>query len=287
MADAQALRRGTDVPDPELDGARITALRSVPAEPAPEPAPARDDLDPEPMPTAPRKRRRWLRGALFVLGPAALIASGGYMYLTGGRYVSTDKAYVRADKLTLSTDVSGIVAEVAGRGNQKGEKGPGLFPLDEEPYRIRLAGAHAHPGPGGEELATLQATYRQNLAQIDQARTEVTFAEAQAQRQQDLIRRGVTTQVAVDQAQRDINSARQRLDAAQRQAEATLAQLGGNAEGRVEEHPRFRQAQAQVDKAERDLRHAVVRAPMAGIVARVDALQVGEYLPAAQAAFSL
>src|SRR3954452_6876184 len=260
MADAQALRRGTDVPDPELDGARITALRSVPAEPDPEPAPARDDLDPEPMPTAPRKRRRWLRGALFVLGPAALIAGGGYMYLTGGRYVSTDNAYVRADKLSVSTDVSGIVAEVAVRENQKVEKDQVLFRLDNEPYRIVLAGAQAQLGTVRNELATLQATYRQNLAQIDQARTEVTFAEAQAQRQQDLIRRGVTTQVAVDQAQRDINSARQRLDAAQRQAEATLAQLGGNAEGRVEEHPRFRQAQAQVDKAERDLRHAVVRA---------------------------
>src|SRR3954470_666121 len=144
MADAQPLRRGIDVPDAELDGARVTALRSVSADPAL--APARDDLDPEPMPTAPRKRRRWLRGALFVLGPAALIAGGGYMYLTGGRYVSTDNAYVRADKLTVSTDVSGIVAEVAVRENQKVEKGQVLFRLDDEPYRIVLTGAQAQLG---------------------------------------------------------------------------------------------------------------------------------------------
>src|SRR4051795_9299732 len=60
MADGQALRRGTDNPDPELDDAKITALRSVPANPAPPATPARDDLDPEPAPPAPPKRRRWL-----------------------------------------------------------------------------------------------------------------------------------------------------------------------------------------------------------------------------------
>jgi membrane fusion protein (multidrug efflux system) len=137
------------------------------------------------------------------------------------------------------------------------------------------------------ELATLQATYRQNLAQIEQARADVTFAQAQFQRQQDLMRRGVTTQVAIDQAQHDLNAAQQRLSASQRQAEATLAQLGGKADEKIENHPRFRQAQAQVDKAERDLRQTVVRASTAGIVANVEALQVGEYLPAAQPAFSL
>jgi membrane fusion protein (multidrug efflux system) len=302
MADAQALRRD-DVRDrearapesrfpesrnPELDGAKVTALRNAPAEPAPAPptVPTRDDIDPEPAPAAP-KRRRWLRMTLFALGPAALLAGGGYMYLAGGRYVSTDNAYVRADRLTVSTDVSGIVAEVAVRENERVGKDQVLFRLDDEPYRIALESAQAQLGTVRNELATMQATYRQNLAQIEQARADVTFAEAQAQRQQDLIRRGVTTQVALEQAQHDIAAARQRLTAAQRAAEATLAGLGGSADGRIENHPRVRQAQAQVDKAERDFRHTVVRAPMAGIVARVDALQVGEYLPAAQAAFSL
>jgi membrane fusion protein (multidrug efflux system) len=209
------------------------------------------------------------------------------MYLAGGRYVTTDNAYVRADKLTVSTDVSGIVAEVLVGDNDTVQKGQVLFRLDDEPYRITVDGARAQLGTVRNELATVQATYRQNLAQIEQARADVTFAEAQSQRQQDLMRRGVTTQVALDQAQHDLNAARQRLSAAQRQAEATVAQLGGKADDKIENHPRVRQAQAQVDKAERDLRHTVVRAAMAGVVAKVDALQVGEYLPAAQPAFNL
>jgi membrane fusion protein (multidrug efflux system) len=55
--------------------------------------------------------RRWVRGALFILLPLALIA-GGYWYVTGGQVMSADDAYVEADKVRISTDVSGIVKEV-------------------------------------------------------------------------------------------------------------------------------------------------------------------------------
>ena len=46
--------------------------------------------------------------------------------------------------------------------------------------------------------------------------------------------------------------------------------------------PTYLAAQAQVDKAKRDLTRTTVLAPIPGIVTNVDALQVGEYLPAAQ-----
>ncbi|MFL5333808.1 MAG: HlyD family secretion protein, partial [Geminicoccaceae bacterium] len=236
---------------------------------------------------SPRPRPKWLRRVLIALGPLVLLGGGGTMYLAGGRYVSTDNAYVRADKMTVATDVSGIVAEVAVHENQKVEKGQLLFRLDDEPYRIAFAGAEAQLGTVRNELQTLQATYRQMLAQIEQARTDVPLAEANFQRQQDLLRRGATTQAAYDQARRDLDAARQRVDVAQRQAEATLAQLGGSASDRIENNPRFKAAQAQVDKAARDLRRTKVTASMAGIVANVDALQVGEYLAAAQTAFNL
>src|SRR3954471_21408714 len=280
----------------------LRSLREVPAEPIreiPASTPEREPEPPavpaaEPTPTTPeapaeskRARPKWLRRVLIALGPLVLLGGGVTMYLAGGRYVSTDNAYVRADKMTVATDVSGIVAEVAVHENQKVEKGQLLFRLDDEPYRIALDGAEAQLGTVRNELRTLQATYRQMLAQIEQARTDVPLAEANFQRQQDLLRRGATTQAAYDQARRDLDAARQRVDVAQRQAEATLAQLGGNASDTIENNPRFKAAQAQVDKAARDLRRTKVTASMAGIVANVDALQVGEYLAAAQTAFNL
>lgn len=271
MADRNSFRR-TDLVD------------EVPApEPASVPAPARVSI------AARLKRRRPhnLRRVLLMLGPVVVLAAGLFVYTTGGRYVSTDNAYVHAGKLTVATDVSGIVANVAVHESQKVDKGDVLFTLDQEPFRIALAGAEANLGTVRNQIATQQATYRQKMAQIDQARTDVVFYETTAQRQQDLLKRGVLAQATFDQAKRDLDAARERLSMAQHDAEAALAQLGGNAEGRIEDHPSFLAAQAQVDKARRDLAHTTVLASIPGVVTNVDALQVGEYLPAGQAAFSL
>jgi membrane fusion protein (multidrug efflux system) len=233
------------------------------------------------------RQPKTLRRVLLTAGPVLVLAGALFVYATGGRYVSTDDAYVHAGKLTVATDVSGIVANVAVKESQKVDKGQVLFTLDQEPFQIALAGAEANLGTVRNQLTTLQATYRQKLAQIEQAKTDVTFFETTFQRQQDLLKRGVASQAAFDQARRDLDSARQKVTMAQNDAQATLAQLGGSADAPIEQNPTYLAAQAQVDKAQRDLRRTTVLAPIPGIVTNVDALQVGEYLPAAQAAFSL
>lgn len=230
---------------------------------------------------------RSLRRILLVLGPAVVLAGSLFAYVTGGRYVSTDNAYVHAGKLTVATDVSGIVAKVDVHESEKVEMGQVLFTLDQEPFRIALAGAEANLGTVRNQIVTQQATYRQKLAQIEQAKTDIGFYETAAQRQQDLLKRGVSAQATYDQAKRDLDTARERLLVAQHDAEAALAQLGGRADAPIEQNANYLAAQAQVDKARRDLKHTIVVAPMAGIVTNVDALLPGEYLPAAQPAFSL
>jgi membrane fusion protein, multidrug efflux system len=228
-----------------------------------------------------------LRRVLLTAGPVLVLAGALFVYATGGRYISTDDAYVHAGKLTVATDVSGIVANVAVKESQQVDKGQVLFTLDQEPFQIALAGAQANLGTVRNQLTTLQATYRQKQAQIEQAKTDVAFYETTFQRQQDLLKRGVASQAAYDQARRDLDSARQKVTMAQSDAQATLAQLGGNADAPIEENANYLAAKAQVDKAQRDLRRTTVLAPIPGIVTNVDALQVGEYLPAAQPAFSL
>jgi membrane fusion protein (multidrug efflux system) len=233
------------------------------------------------------KQPKTLRRVLLTAGPALVAAGALFVYVTGGRYISTDDAYVHAGKLTVATDVSGIVSNVAVRESQKVEKGEVLFTLDQEPFRIALAGAEANLGTVRNQLITLQATYRQKQAQIEQARTDVALYDANYQRQQQLVKSGAVSKAAFDQAKRDLDSARERVTMAQHDAEATLAQLGGNADAPIEQNATYLGAKAQVDKAQRDLRRTTVLAPIPGIVTNVDALQVGEYLPAAQAAFSL
>src|SRR5216684_5372096 len=134
-----------------------------------------------------------LRRLLLTAGPALVLAGGLFFYMTGGRYVSTDNAYVHAGKRTVATDVSGIVADVAVHESQKVERGQVLFTLDQEPFRIALAGAEANLGTVRNQLTTLQATYRQKQSQIEQARTDVAIYDANYQRQQQLVKRGAVS----------------------------------------------------------------------------------------------
>ena len=258
------------------DGSRVEETK-------PETAPATA----QPAIAKPARRPAGLRRLLLVAGPLAVIVGGLYVYLTGGRYVSTDNAYVQADKLIVSTDISGIVAEVAVRNNQTVARGQVLFHLDDQPFRIALAGAKAQLAATRNQVAALQANYRQALAEIAQAETDVPFYQTAFQRQQDLSTRQVASAASFDQAKHDLDAAKEKVTVARSRAQGILAQLGGTADGAIEDNPTYRQAQAQVDRAQRDFDHTVVKASMAGIVTNVDALQVGAYLPAAQPAFNL
>lgn len=238
---------------------------------------------------APSNRRRFgsLRLFLLLFGPAAAIGCALWLYLGGGRFVGTDDAYVRAAKMIVAADEAGTVAEVMVVDNQQVFRGQPLFRLDDEPSRIALSEAAAALDATANDIATLQATYRQNLAQIRQAQTDVEYYESADRRQEDLSRRGVASQANLDSARRDLDAARGRLDVARRQADVTASQLGGATEGKVTDHPRYRQAAAKVEAAQRDVRHTVVAATMAGIVTNVDNIEQGAYLTAGQAAIGL
>ena len=232
------------------------------------------------------RRRRLLRPLLFALLPLALVA-GGYEYVEGGQVMSTDNAYVQAQSSGISTDVSGIVASVAVRNNQHVKKGDVLFRLRDEPFRIALDGAMAQLGTVRNQVLTQQASYKQAVVQIDQAKADLPYYTSVFKRQQDLVSSVVASRATYDQAEHDVTSTHQKVMVAQAQAQAMLAQLGYDENQPVENNPFYKQAKSAVDEAQRDLNDTAVRAPFDGIVTNVDSLQVGSYLRASQAAFSL
>src|SRR5262249_54961923 len=147
----------------------------------------------KPLPRTIGARRSLVRPALLLLGPLLVIVGGLYFYLSGGRYVSTDNAYVQADKITLSSEVAGTVAEVAVTNNQAVAAGQLLFRVDEEPYRIALAAANAQLTVVQNDIAALKATYRQKLDQIKKAEADVTYMQAEMNRQRELAGRLVVS----------------------------------------------------------------------------------------------
>lgn len=237
-------------------------------------------------PARAKPRRSLTRSVLFALLPVAL-AVGGYYYVVGGQVMTTDNAYIQAQSLGVSTDVSGTVQEIDVHDNEAVKKGQVLFRLRPASFETALAGAQAQLGTVRNQVLTLQASYQQSLAQIAQAEADIPYYESAFQRQQDLLKTSTASKATFDSAQHDLIAARQKVIVAKAQAQATLAQLGGDADQPVEKNPFYLQAQSALDDAQRNLGDSVVKAPFDGVVTNVDALQVGKYLPASQPAFSL
>jgi len=239
-----------------------------------------------PAAKAARSRRSLRRPLLFAVLPLALLVAG-YLYVTGGTVMSTDDAYVQADMVGLSTDVSGLVREVSVHDNQQVAKGDVLFKLDDLQFRLALDRAEAQLGNTRNDLQALQASYRNMQAQVDQAKADVDFAMVNFTRQQRLIPSGAISQATFDASRNTLQGAQQKLASLSQQLAGIAANLNGDPDAPIENHPHYKDALAARNEAARQLAHTVVRAPFDGIVTNVPSLQPGQYLAAAATGFNI
>jgi membrane fusion protein (multidrug efflux system) len=226
------------------------------------------------------------RPMLFALLPIALVV-GGYLYVTGGSIMSTENAYVQADMVNVSTDVSGIVSEIVVKENQKVAVGDVLFRLDDKPFRLALDKANGQLGATRNELLAAQANYRNMQAQIEQAKTDVAYYDTTFKRQQQLAANSFASQAAFDDARRNLQVSQQKLASLNQQLAGLAATLNGAPDAAVESYPKYQEQLAARDEAARQLDHATVRAPIAGIATKVPSLQPGQYLAASTSAIAV
>lgn len=234
-----------------------------------------------------RPLRQRLRLPLMLAGPIVVLLVGAYWYLTGGRYVSTDDAYIQAARVLVSTDISGRVVEVDVKDNQKVNAGEVLFRLDPRPFSIAVDEAKAQLATVRFQIHALKATYHQKRADARAAEATADYQEREFERQKRLLASGTASQQQFDQARQAYENGRQQLASKQQDVSVALANIGGDPDIPLEQHPMVQHAQAALDRAELNLSYAEIRAPENGIVTKVDQLQVGDYVTAGTQLFSL
>ncbi len=246
----------------------------------------RDDIATRPAVRG-RSRKKLVRWGLMAGGVVAVIIGGAAYWLSSGRWVDTDDAYVQADSMTLSTDVSGIVASIPVHEGESVSKNQVLFSLDPQKFQIALDNARANLGEVRLNVEAAKADYQAALRDTGAKQQQVNADQATYQRYASLVKQHAVTQQETDDARYKLAADQQAVRAAESRARALLAKLAGNPTINVEDTPSFKQAQAQVAEAEREMNHSVVRAPYDGIVTQVNKLQLGMYLGASTAAFGL
>ena len=230
---------------------------------------------------------RIMRPLLMIGGVAVVIVGGLFYWLSGGRYVSIDDAYVRAAKVAVSTDVSGIVAEVAVKEGEVVKQGQVLLRLDSRQFRIAVDGARANQAQVALNLEAMKRDYQRMLRDADAKQAQVQSDQVTADRLGNLVKGGGVTRQDFDDAHFKLVADQQMLESLRVQAQVQLARLGGNADADVKTLPQYLQAQAQLEEAQRQLDHTVIYAPFDSIATQVDSVQPGMYMTASTAAFGL
>ena len=245
---------------------------------------AKGDVEAEANPT---RRRPWPR-VLIVLGVVLAAAGIGVGVIRAApASVTTDNAYLKSDRTLVASRVKGLVAQVLVAENQRVAAGQAMVRLDPEEYAARVAAAQgelalADAGVAGAEAALrrldaeldLAATYvRQAGSDIRSTEAEANRARADRERFDVLAQQGFVTRRDAERIRAEAIDA----DAAAEKSHATLAvsrdqaavtaRRRGEAVAQVEAARAQRaKAQAALDLARQDADHAIVRAPIAGVV---------------------
>jgi len=269
---------------PAASIASTVMLRETGAPVQPNARPSTVELAP-PMPRKTLRER--LRRPLMIAFLAGMSATGGAYYLAEEPYVATDDAFVRAAKESVNARVSGQVAEIAVKDNQSVRKGELLFRIDPEPYQIAVDQAEARLGSARLQVGALKTTYRQQLTELQSAKDSAGFDEREYGRKKSLAASDFTPRAAYDRAETDLKVSRQHIASIEQQIANTVVALNGDPNIEIDRHPTVREAKAELDRARLNLSYTAILAPDDGIVTKVDDLQVGDFVNAGNAVFSM
>lgn len=236
----------------------------------------------------PRKPVREMLRPFLMIGVPALFAAIGYgHYVANAAYVSTDNAYARVAKAAINARISGQVVEIAVDDNQPVRKGQVLFRINPEPLQIAVDRAEAQLSVARLRIQGLKASYRQQQAELQAAKESAGFDQKEFTRKKALIATEFVSRAIYERAETDLKVAQQRIVSIEQQIASTVVALNGNPDIAVDSHPAVREARTQLDEAQLYLSYATVYAPDDGIVAKVDDLQVGNYVNSGAPAFAL
>jgi membrane fusion protein (multidrug efflux system) len=238
-------------------------------------------------------RKRWLVRLAVILAMIGL-AWGVWYVLVARNFVSTDNAYVNAQTAQVTPLVAGSATEVLVRDTQQVKAGDVLVRLDQADAKIALAQAEA-------DLAAARRRFRQTVAnnsalaaQVDSSGAGLTQAQARyrtaqaehdkaridLQRRENVAASGAvsgeeltqarkafaTTLAALDAARGAIDEASSSRRAAQGQLAANTALVSGLSENT---DPAVLAAMARRDAAQLDLDRTEIRAPIDGVVSKL------------------
>jgi membrane fusion protein (multidrug efflux system) len=233
--------------------------------------------------------RKLSRKGVTSLVAATVIALLGIAYLVAPKTkVSTDNAYLRADSSVVAPKVRGLIAEVLVQHNQPVKRGQALVRIDAEEFDSKVAAAQADlldaeaaVAAVDADLIALDAEEQLAASNIVAAQSAVRAAQAEnaraladSQRYASLVHTGAVSKFDADRylasalsSAADADRFRAQLDVSRSQAAVTRAKRLSLQASSSQARAAVARAAAALSLAKQDQAHAVIYAPIDGIVA--------------------
>ena len=189
----------------------------------------------------------------------------------------TSEAVLEAPVIGIAPNVSGDIVEVGVRDNQRVNAGDLIFQIDPALFEAALKQATAQLEFTVQQLGAESTGLGAAEAALVQAKARLADVEQQNIRQEALFERGFVARASLDTARADLAAAQSNATA----AEAQLAQARQRLGPEGEDNPQVVTALAQRERAQIDLLHARVIAPVDGAVTNT-VLSVGQFVGAGQ-----
>ena len=228
-----------------------------------------------------------LRLILLGLIPALVVIVATAFYLLSGRYVSTDNAYIGAEKVLITPEVSGKVVRISVVEGQLLKPGDELLAIDPVSYRLAAQEAQAKLVRVRSDFAALKANLASITTQADLSRQSLAAAQADFDRKNQLLSNRISTPSDVDKSRVALIAAKTQLELLEQQERTLRIQLLDDPGLPIEKYPQFIEATVALERAERDLQNTVLRAPISGVATQVASIQMGRFLTAGTAVFSV
>jgi membrane fusion protein, multidrug efflux system len=228
-----------------------------------------------------------LRATLLLIIPALVACLALAFYLFSGRYVTTDNAYIGAQKVLITPEVSGKVVSIAVQEGQLLKPGDELFAIDPVPYRLAAQEAQAKLDRVKTDFENLKSSYASLGKQIELSRQALDAAQSDYDRKLALLNNRISTPSDVDRSRAALVATKAQLEQLQQREAGARIQLLGEPELPLERFPQYVEALATLDRARRDFENTTLRAPIAGVATQVASIQMGRYLVAGAAVFSI
>ncbi len=239
------------------------------------------------------------RRTTLAVGAAVLLAVAGAAWIALPKATeSTDAAYLEADSANVAPRVRGLVAQVLVDHDQPVRRGDPLVRIDPEEFDARVAAAAADLDNAAAAvlaakaaLVSQDAEERLAAANVRAARTAIRSADAQRERAEAdrgryeaLVTSGAVARHDADlyraaaiSAGSDADHAQAELSVSQSQAAVAGARRALLLAGLVQAQAARGRARASLDLARQDQAHAVIRAPIDGVVGDRQ-VETGDYV---------